>query len=148
MPACVFAHPEVAVVKSNVLRLASSGTNAPPASGDTAAVPGGEGSAEFPGAFQLPPEVRQRILDRYDKNGDGKLDESERAAMQEARRRRMAEGGGGVAGAVDSRGGGRAVVVVGQGVAAGVAFADFDLHPPVADRLSHPDQSRGGSERG
>jgi len=32
----------------------------------------------------LPEDVRRRILERYDKNGDGRLDESERAAMREA----------------------------------------------------------------
>lgn len=62
----------------------------------------------MPGGFQLSPEARQRILQRYDKNGDGKLDDAEREAMLEARRRRMAEGvgGGGEGGGGMGMGGG------------------------------------------
>ncbi len=88
-----FRPPEGAVLKSNVVATASSGTNA---SSTAAAAPaGGDGIPEMPGGFQLSPEMRQRILERYDKNSDGKLDDAEREAMLEARRRRMAEGGGG-----------------------------------------------------
>lgn len=80
-----FRPPEGAALKTNAAAKTPDGTNAPsvaaaPASGD--------------GMPELPPEVRQRILERYDKNGDGKLDDTEREAMMEARRRRMAEGGG------------------------------------------------------
>lgn len=88
-----FRPPEGAVLKSNTVASAVGGTNAP--STAAAASAGGDGIPEMPGGFQLSPEARQRILQRYDKNGDGKLDDAEREAMLEARRRRMAEGGGG-----------------------------------------------------
>lgn len=91
-----FKPPEGAVVRSNVVLLASAkSTNASP---DTAAAPVDDGIPEFPGGFQPTPEMRKRILDRYDKNGDGRLDEEERKAFLEARARRQAEGGGGFGG--------------------------------------------------
>lgn len=90
-----FRPPEGAVIQSNTLARAAGGTNA---STMAAAATGGDGIPDPPGGFQLSPEMRQRILQRYDKNGDGKLDDAEREAMLEARRRRMAEGGGGEGG--------------------------------------------------
>ena len=99
-----FRLPEGAVLKSNAVASAVSGTNPPPAA--VAASAGGDGIPEMPGGFQLSPEARQRILQRYDKNGDGKLDDAEREAMLEGRRRRMAEGGGGEGGGGMGMGGG------------------------------------------
>jgi HlyD family secretion protein len=43
----------------------------------------------------MPEEIRQRILSRYDKNGDGKLDAEETKAWKEGMARRAAGGGGG-----------------------------------------------------
>ena len=86
--------------RTNVLRLPNSALRFKPPEGATVI------AAEAP-AFsmdQMPPEVRQRMLAQYDKNGDGKLDADEVKAMQEAFRARMAAagaggGGGGFGGA-------------------------------------------------
>lgn len=50
---------------------------------------------------------RKRMLERFDKNGDGQLDESENAAMREEMQRRFGGGGGqGGPGGGEGRGGG------------------------------------------
>lgn len=98
-----FRPPAGAPLKTNAAP-ASPGDAKNPAGG-TAASSGSDG-LEFPGGFQPPPEVRQRLLQRYDKNGDGRLDEAERAAMQEARRSRGSGGFGGEGGGGGFGGGG------------------------------------------
>lgn len=79
-----FTPPKDAIVKTNVIRLPGA-TNV---MGSTAA-PADDGLP--PG---IPPEFRKRILERYDKNSDGKLDADEQKTMQEERERRRREGGG------------------------------------------------------
>jgi hypothetical protein len=56
----------------------------------------------------MPAEFRKRILERYDKNSDGKLDETEKKAWEEERERRRAAGGGGGGGGFGGGGGGGA----------------------------------------
>lgn len=61
---------------------------------------------EMPSFEQLPPEIQQRVLQQFDKNGNGKLDDDERqAAIKAAQQRRGgAAPGTGTGGKVSSRG--------------------------------------------
>jgi HlyD family secretion protein len=78
--------------RTNVLRLPNGALRfKPPEGAAVSAPPEGEG----PSLDQMPPEVRQRLLAQFDKNGDGKLDADEIKAMQAAFRARMAAAGGG-----------------------------------------------------
>jgi len=52
--------------------------------------PGGPGGGPpGRGGRPLPPEVREKILAEFDKDGDGQLNEEERQAAREAREARM-----------------------------------------------------------
>jgi HlyD family secretion protein len=84
-----FRPPEGAIVKSNAVAASAGGTNV---AGKAAASAEQKDDGLPPG---IPAEFRQRMLQRYDKDGDGRLDDTERAAMEEARRQRRAQGGGG-----------------------------------------------------
>ena len=75
---------------ANVVGAPSSGTNATRTA--RTAAPGTGGG---PNLDAMPPEIRERILARFDANKDGQLDETERAAMREARGSRGGPGGGG-----------------------------------------------------
>jgi HlyD family secretion protein len=79
-----FTPPKDAFVKTNVIKLASA-TNVMASAG------GAVDDGLPPG---IPPEFRKRMLERYDKNGDGKVDEAEKKVMDEERERRRAQGGG------------------------------------------------------
>lgn len=89
--------PEGASVIGAPAESAAAATNAPPASAPSRP---GSGKGDL---SSMPEEVRQRMLQRYDKNGDGQLDDAERAAMREAFRGR---GGGGGPGGGGPPGGG------------------------------------------
>lgn len=96
-----FMPPKDAFVKTNLIKLPPS-TNTVAAAGEAPPVDDGLP----PG---IPPEFRKRMLERYDKNGDGKLDEAEKKAMEEERAKRMAQrqaGGGGGGGFGGGGGGG------------------------------------------
>jgi HlyD family secretion protein len=100
-----FRPPEDAILRTNTSTTAAqradaaassaSGTNAaqiasvPAGAADGERRPRGEGGR---GGSQPNDEMRQRMLQRFDRNGDGQLDESERQAMREEFR---AQGGGG-----------------------------------------------------
>ena len=75
---------------------------AAPASGSTASA----GASDGPALDQMPEEIRQRVLSRYDKNGDGKLDAEETKAWKEGMAARRAAGGGGGGGGRGGFGGG------------------------------------------
>lgn len=79
-----FTPPKDAFVKTNTVRLAGATTNVmvSAAASDDGLPPG------------IPPEFRKRIVERYDKNSDGKLDDAEKKAWEEERERRRAQGGG------------------------------------------------------
>lgn len=82
-----FRPPETITVKTNTIFLASSKTNATSTAQADDGLPAG-----------IPPEMRQRMLERYDKDGDGKLNDAEKKEMEEARKARAAAsaaGGGG-----------------------------------------------------
>ena len=81
-----FRVPENAFVKTNAI---AAQTGKEKSSSDA-----GESTSGGPGGFQPSEEQRQRMLARFDKNGDGKLDESERAAMREEMRGQWGGGGG------------------------------------------------------
>ena len=88
--------------RSGVLRLPNSALRFRPPEGamvanadggapkPTAGEPGDEG----PNLEQMPPEVRERIIARFDKNKDGQLDADERKAMREQFQGRGGAGGG------------------------------------------------------
>jgi HlyD family secretion protein len=89
--------------RTNVLRLPNAALRFKTPEGATViAAPEGEG----PSLDQMPPEIRQRLLAQFDKNGDGKLDADERKAMDAAFRARMAAAGGGGGGFGPTGGGG------------------------------------------
>ncbi len=77
-----FRVPENAVVRSNAVTAAagSAPTGVVAAAGGPA--PGGEGAARREGRGPSDPEARARMLARFDRNGDGQLDDAERAAMR------------------------------------------------------------------
>jgi HlyD family secretion protein len=79
-----FSPPKEAFVKTNIIKLASA-TNV------MASAVGAADDGLPPG---IPPEFRKRMLERYDKNSDGKVDDAEKKAMEEERERRRASGGG------------------------------------------------------
>jgi HlyD family secretion protein len=72
-----FSPPKDAVVKTNVIKL------------ESATAPADDG---LPAT--MPAEFRKRALERYDKNGDGKIDADEKKTMDEEREKRRAQGGG------------------------------------------------------
>ena len=81
-------------VPNSALRFkAPEGATVIAAAGAPAAAGGAAGG--MPSLDSLPPEIRQRILATYDKNGDGKLDDDERKAMTAAMSARAAQAGGG-----------------------------------------------------
>lgn len=83
-----FRPPEGARVEGVPGGNAGLATNGPP--GAAPAVPGaGRGDAGT-----MPEDVRRRMLERFDRNGDGQLDEAERAAMRESGRGRGGGPGG------------------------------------------------------
>jgi len=69
---------------ARVAGIATNGVAVSPAPAAVAQEAGQGKSRGRPDFNSLPEDVRRRILERYDKNGDGRLDESERAAMREA----------------------------------------------------------------
>jgi HlyD family secretion protein len=77
-----FRPPEEALIKSNAVAGASKTNAAPRSGGGSREGRGGGGGGNS--------EMRQKMLERFDKNGDGQLDETERAAMRETFQR---EGG-------------------------------------------------------
>lgn len=82
-----FRPPEGARVTGVTTNVSAAVTNAVAAAG-----PGtGAGRRDF---SSLPEDVRKRLLEKYDKNGDGRLDETERAAMREGGGRGRGGGGG------------------------------------------------------
>ena len=97
-----FSPPKDAFVKTNIIKLASATNVMGSASGAAAddGLPPG-----------IPAQFRERILQRYDKNSDGKLDDAEKKTMEEERERRRAQGGGfgggGGGGGFGGGGGGR-----------------------------------------
>jgi len=78
-----FKAPENAVVR-NVAATSDQTTAAPQSEPD---------DSSEPSLDQMPPEIRQRILADFDKNGDGKLDSNEKKAMREAMQARFGAGG-------------------------------------------------------
>lgn len=88
-----FQPPDEAVVRTNTIVLASVGTNAP-ASDPSGEAVDEDGMPKSSGGFQPPPEIRKRIIQEFDKNGDGKLDAAERKNMTETMRKRFAQAGG------------------------------------------------------
>jgi HlyD family secretion protein len=81
-----FRAPENALVKTNAVATQAGKNSAPE---EAAGAPGGGGG------FKPSEEQRQKMLARFDKNGDGKLDDEERAAMRQAMRGEGGFGGGG-----------------------------------------------------
>jgi HlyD family secretion protein len=81
-----FHAPENALIKTNTTTLAAAKNSAPDSSAEA---PGGGGG------FKPSDEQRQKMLARFDKNGDGKLDDTERAAMRQEMRAQGGFGGGG-----------------------------------------------------
>lgn len=92
-----FRPPDDAMVAGAPAGPEGTATNTAPAA--VAPGPGG-GRGDL---ASMPEDVRRRMLERFDKNGDGQLDESERAAMREGWRGR----GGGRAGGEGGPGGER-----------------------------------------
>lgn len=94
-----FRPPATAIVSTNVIVGYKSGAEAPTVAGGAGpGGPGGFGDGGPPGGgggFQPSPEMRQRMLERFDKNGDGQIDETERQAMRDEFRSRGGAGGGG-----------------------------------------------------
>jgi HlyD family secretion protein len=70
--------------------------------GGPGGAPGAGGGA--PGGFDREAMMKQ-MLQQFDKNGDGKLDEEEQAAAREQGRQRFGQGGGGRAGGAGGAGG-------------------------------------------
>jgi HlyD family secretion protein len=87
-----FRPPEGASVRTNVIQLASAANRGP---GPAASAVATDDGSQPSGGSQASPEMRQRMLERYDKNGDGRLDEAERQAMPPGGRGRGQSGGGG-----------------------------------------------------
>jgi len=56
--------------------------------------PGPQGPGE-PGGRMRDPEFRQRMIEEFDKDGDGRLSDEERQAMRETMRERFGRGGPG-----------------------------------------------------
>jgi len=101
-----FRPPTGVKVSTNVVVAHKSAQAAPAASvagPGSSEAPGEGGPPGGAGGFQASPEMRQRMLERFDKNGDGQLDDSERQAMRDEFRSR---GPGGPGGAGGSSGGG------------------------------------------
>ena len=92
--------------RTNVLRLPNSALRFKPPEGATVLAAAASPEGEGPSLDQLPPEIRQRLLAQFDKNGDGKLDADERTAMAAAMRARMAAAGAGGGGGFGPPGGG------------------------------------------
>jgi HlyD family secretion protein len=90
-----FTPPKDAFMKTNVIRLAGATNEMASAGAADDGLPPG-----------MPPEFRKRIIERYDKNGDGKLDDKEKKAWEDERERRRAQGGGGGGGGGGFGGGG------------------------------------------
>jgi HlyD family secretion protein len=103
-----FRPPEGANVSTNLIRLASAGPVAAPqaVAAGSASAEVDDGIPDMPDGTKMPPDRRKRILERYDKNGDGKLDAAELKEWQDAMRARMAAGGGGGPGGGGFGGGG------------------------------------------
>jgi HlyD family secretion protein len=91
-----FTPPKDAFVKTNLIKLAGA-TN-------VMASAAGAGDDGLPPG--IPPQFRTRILERYDKNKDGKLDDAEKKEWEADRERRRAQGGGGGGGGSGGGGGG------------------------------------------
>ena len=87
-----FRPPEGAIVQSNTPPAVASIAGAPKS--PAAASGSGAGDAG-PALEDMPEEIRQRILSRFDKNGDGKLDADETKAWREDREKRGRGPGGG-----------------------------------------------------
>jgi HlyD family secretion protein len=113
-----FTPPKDAIVKTNVIRLASATNNV------MASAAGGSDDGLPPG---MPAEFRKRIIERYDKNSDGKLDDAEKKTMEEERERRRAQGGGGFGGG--GGGGGRGFGGGGEGGPGGGSQRPRELPP-------------------
>lgn len=104
-----FRPPTGTKVSTNVLVAYKSAPAAPAAAAGSGSSDGpGEGGPPGGGGFQPSPEMRQRMLERFDKNGDGQLDESERQAMRDEFRSRGPGGPGGPGGGFGMGGGGGA----------------------------------------
>jgi HlyD family secretion protein len=84
-----FRAPEGAPMKPVEKPATTSGTNALAAS---APKPSDEGPVNLD---EIPEQFRDRVLARFDKNGDGKIDGAEAEAYREDRRKRFGNGGGG-----------------------------------------------------
>ena len=82
-----FRAPENALIKTNANAIQSGKSS----SAEESSGPSGGGG----GGFKPSEEQRQKMLARFDKNGDGKLDDEERAAMRQAMRNEGGFGGGG-----------------------------------------------------
>ena len=95
-----FRPPEGANVNTNLIRLASAGPSqsAPQTVAASGSAEVDDGIPDLPDGTKMPADRRKRILERYDKNGNGKLDPDELKEWQDAMtamRARMAAGGGG-----------------------------------------------------
>lgn len=98
-----FRPPDGANVKSNSVPGVAKDKDAP----KSVASASGSGSGDAgPSLEDLPDEIRQRVLSRFDKNGDGKLDAEETKAWREEREKRGRGPGGGGGGRGFGGGGG------------------------------------------
>ena len=57
----------------------------------TAQADPGDGPGRHGGRRGIPPQLREKLLEKFDTNGDGKLDETERAAAKVAMQAKRAE---------------------------------------------------------
>ena len=95
--------------RTNVLRLPNAALRFKAPEGATVIAAAAAPESEGPNLDQMPPEIRQRLLAQFDKNGDGKLDAEERKAMVDsmaAMRARMSAAGAGGGGFGPPGGGG------------------------------------------
>ncbi|MBM4156218.1 MAG: efflux RND transporter periplasmic adaptor subunit [Lentisphaerae bacterium] len=77
-----FRVPENAVVRSNAVTAAAATAPTGTAAAAEGPPPGGEAAGRREGRGPQDPEMRARMLARFDRNGDGQLDDAERAAMR------------------------------------------------------------------